>query len=117
MKRIFLIVLIAIQSVNLLFAQKSPFSLEDIFLKGTFKTAGISGFNEMKNGEHYTELKTTETGWYILKRSMKTGDSAGIVLRSSEISIGIKPETYDFSQDEQYLILTEASEAIYRHSR
>jgi len=117
MKRTALIVLVAIQSANLLFAQQSPFSLEDIFLKGTFKMAGISGFNEMKNGEHYTELKTTETGWYILKRSMKTGDSAGIVLRSSEISSGIKPESYDFSQDEQYLILTEASEAIYRHSR
>ncbi|NBP06659.1 MAG: S9 family peptidase, partial [Bacteroidetes bacterium] len=109
-----------------LFAQNSPFTLEDIFLKGTFRTAGIAGFNVMNDGLHYTELITESNGWpkpgtppprwRIIKRKLWTGDSAGIILRSTETAIDMVPDGYTFSKDEKHLILTAATESIYRHS-
>lgn len=114
------------QTTVTLFAQKTPFTLEDIFLKRTFETAGISGFNVMNDGLHYTELipesngrpksGTTPPCWRIIKRRLWTGDSAGIVLRSSETAVDIMPDGYTFSKNEKYLILNAARESIYRHS-
>ncbi len=126
MKRTALIMLFVVQTVSHLFAQKSPFTLEDIFLKGTFKTSGIAGFNVMNDGLHYTELITESNGWpkpgtpaprwRIIKRKLSNGDSAGIIIRSSETTIDIVPDRYTFSRDEKYLVITAATESIYRHS-
>ncbi|MFM7765234.1 MAG: DPP IV N-terminal domain-containing protein, partial [Sphingomonadales bacterium] len=115
-----------VQATIVLFAQKTPFTLEDIFLKGTFRTAGISGFNVMNDGLHYTELITEVNGWpkpgtppprwRIIKRKLWTGDSTGIVLRSSETAVDMLPDGYTFSNDEKFLVITAATESIYRHS-
>ncbi len=83
-------------------AQKNPFTLEDIFLKGTFRTAGISGFNVMNDGLHYTELVSESNGWpkpgtppprwRIIKRKLWTGDSAGVILKSTETAVDMMPQ-------------------------
>ncbi|MFN5217576.1 MAG: DPP IV N-terminal domain-containing protein, partial [Sphingomonadales bacterium] len=116
MKRISVCLLITTLTISVVFAQKSPFTLEDIFLKGTFRNSGISGFDVMNDGIHYTEMKSEAGKWRIIKRKLWTGDSAGIILRSSETSVDMVPDGYTFSKDEKYLVLTAATESIYRHS-
>jgi dipeptidyl-peptidase-4 len=70
----------------------------------------------MNDGIHYTEMKSEAGKWRIIKRKLWTGDSAGIILRSSETSVDMVPDGYTFSKDEKYLVLTAATESIYRHS-
>lgn len=98
-------------------AQKSDFTLEDIFQKGVFRTAFAPGFNEMKDGEHYTELIVRGSQWYILKKQLRTGDSAGVIINGAQAGLPNAPEDYTFSEDESRLIFTYETEAIYRHSR
>ena len=126
MRQGFALLFLAAQSTVALFAQKQPFTLEDIFLKGTFRTAGISGFNVMNDGLHYTELVSESNGWpkpgtppprwRIIKRKLWTGDSAAVILKSTETAVDMMPDGYIFSKDEKYLVLTAATESIYRHS-
>ncbi len=96
--------------------QKKTFTLEDAFKKGTFRTSGVSGFKGMKDGEHYTELKFGKGGWYIVKKKLSSGDSAGVVVRSENLKIDFRPDDYNFSADESFILWTWETESIYRHS-
>ena len=41
-------------------AQKQNISLEDIWLKNTFATKGVSGFTSLKDGKYYCELDSVQ---------------------------------------------------------
>ena len=127
MKNIVVAIGFTLASIHGLYAQeKTAFTLEDIYQKGTFRVSGVAGFNVMKDGEHYTELVNTSSSlpnaaaaaprWHIIKRNLRSGDSAGLILRSTEVGVNLQPEGYTFSDDERYMILTTATESIYRHS-
>lgn len=95
---------------------KKDFTLEDVFVKNTFRMAVAPGFNAMNDGEHYTEMKYTPKGWYLIKKAMKTGDSVSVISSSEVSGLLIAPASYSFSDDESLLILTDGTESIYRHS-
>lgn len=116
-RNLFAIGLISTLSSGTIFAQqKKEFTLEDIFLKGTFRMSFAPETKQMNDGEHYTEMKSGAQGWYLIKKSLKTGDSVGIISSALSTGLLINPASYEFSDDESRLVLTENAESIYRHS-
>lgn len=98
-------------------AQTKQITLEDIWSKGTFRLSGISSIRSMKDGDHYCVL--TRSG--IDKYSYKTGEKIGSVCAFNDpMRKKAKPlppiESYEFSSDEQKILLSAEFEPIYRHS-
>ncbi len=97
--------------------QGQKISLEDIWAKGTFRPAGINAIRSMQDGEHYCVLTRSS----IDKYSYRTGEREGAVcsffdpLRKSAKQMP-PVESYEFSSDEQKILLSTGFEPIYRHS-
>ncbi len=98
------------------FAQNTQkFTLEDIFVKGTFRASTVSGLRSMNDGEHYTVLENDSK---IVKYSYKTGNETAVVFDLSKIrDAGMSSVSdYEFSDDETKILLTTNVERIYRRS-
>ena len=99
-------------------AQTRNITLEDIWTKGTFRAKGVYGIRSMQDGEHYCTMSRTG----IAKYSYTTGEKVADVclFNSPQMSKKAKPlppmEDYEFSQDEQKILLSSGFEPIYRHS-
>lgn len=94
------------------FAQPTKqITLEDIWAKGTFAPRGLQSIQSMKDGEHYCVL--TRSG--IERYAYKTGDKVDDVCTFSGLSLP-PVEDYEFSADEQKILLSSGFEPIYRHS-
>ncbi len=106
-------------AMNCLIAQPTKqITLEDIWAKGTFAPRGIQSIRSMNDGEHYCVL--TRTG--IEKYSYKTGEKVATICafngpEMSRKAASLPPiEDYEFSADEQKILLSSGFEPIYRHS-
>ena len=110
MKRI-LTLLLALFVASTSFAQQS-ITLEDIWVKGTFRGKGIAGIRSMNDGKHYCIL-TSEA---IEKYEYSTANKVGEVLNFSQLNLGAAVVDYQFSQDESKILLITNIELIYRHS-
>ena len=98
-------------------AQTKKITLEDIWSRATFRPSGISSIRSMQDGEHYCVL--TRSG--IEKYSYKTGEKVDVVCAFKDpMRKSVKPmppiDSYEFSQDEQKILLSAEFEPIYRHS-
>ncbi len=104
---------------------KKQLSNEEIWGKPLFSARGISGLRSMKDGKHYssfyTHPQTKET--YILAYEYATGKVSDTILKASELKLQIPNdiqtialENYAFNADESKIIISNSSEAIYRHS-
>ena len=98
-------------------AQTKKITLEDIWLRSTFRPSGISTIRSMNDGEHYCVL--TRSG--IEKYSYKTGEKVGVMCAFNDpMRKKVRPmppiESYEFSADEQKILLSAEFEPIYRHS-
>ena len=86
---------------------QTPITLEDIWGKYTFRTNGVSGFNFMKDGKHFS----TTDGQNIVKNDLTTGQAVG------KIYSGTEPfDDYVFNSDESQILLATESEPIFRRS-
>lgn len=98
------------------FAQtKKSITLEDIWLNGTFSSKGFSGFNFMKDGMHYTEVKDND----LLKKAVKTGQVITTLIKDGDIvweNDKLPLDNFEFSSDESKIILKTDMESIYRRS-
>ena len=98
-------------------AQKQ-ITLEDIWTKRTFAPSGVYGIRSMADGEHYCTM--TRSG--ITKFEYATGERVEDVCLFStpDMRLKAKPlppmEGYEFSADEQKILLSSGFEPIYRHS-
>ncbi len=103
-------------STTLIQAQtKKAITLEDIWLKGTFSSKSFSGFNFMKDGINYTEVKDNA----LLKKEVKTGNTIATLINDGEINydnIKLQLGDFEFSNDESKIIIKMESEGIYRRS-
>lgn len=100
--------------LSLVFSQRQ-ITIDDIWTNGTFRTKGVPGFRFMNDGRHYTTLKDN----YILKYDLTSGNLTDTLLDVNLLNLpgDVKRiDDYTFSDDESQLLLTEGSEAIYRHS-
>jgi dipeptidyl-peptidase-4 len=100
------------------YAQTKNITLEDIWTRGTFRPRGVYGIRSMQDGEHYCTMSRTG----IAKYSYATGEKVEDVclFDTPQMSKKAKPlppmESYEFSQDEQKILLSSGFEPLYRHS-
>ena len=97
-------------------AQDKQLSLNDFFVKGTFRTEGVYGLRSMNDGEHYTVVEGN--GARIVKYSYKTGLPVATLLDLSQIEdCPVKYlNDYTFNADESRILLCTNKKAIYRRS-
>lgn len=94
---------------------KKAISLDDIWLRGTFSTKGFSGFNFMKDGLYYTEVKDNA----LLKKEVKTGLVIATLIKDGDLLLNDKKlqlGDFEFSEDETKIIIKIENENIYRRS-
>ncbi|MED9962547.1 MAG: DPP IV N-terminal domain-containing protein [Bacteroidales bacterium] len=110
MKRI-ITLLLALFVASTSFAQQS-ITLEDIWVKGTFRGKGIAGIRSMNDGKHYCILTQNAIEKYDYANASKVGE----VVNFSELDLNGYVVDYQFSADESKVLLILNPEMIYRHS-
>ncbi len=117
MKKYFFLIFFLFSSSSISFSQKQ-ITLEDIWQKNTFAVKRIYGIRSMKDGEHYTTQSNGRNGTAIIKYEYKTGNVIDTVLKNSWLKgkESIEIDDYQFSSDENKILITSESEQIYRHS-
>lgn len=118
-RRFFPLFVLSIFSLQAL-AQGKKVTLEDVWKRGEFYAHSTASLNSMKDGLHYTALTTADDGPTIEKFSYQTGESVGFILSSKVIKeqTGRKVlfDGYEFSPNEDKVLLATNTESIYRHS-
>ncbi|MFH1320899.1 MAG: DPP IV N-terminal domain-containing protein [Bacteroidota bacterium] len=100
---------------------KKEITLEDIWQNNTFQQKTILGVRSMKDGIHYTTLAREKGTSYIIKYKYETGEVSDTILRSEWLVVGETKDTisiddYQFSSDENKILIATEIEHIYRHS-
>ena len=95
--------------------ENSKISLEDIFLRSTFRAASVSGLRSMNDGEHYSTLENNSK---IVKYSYNSGQQVEVIFDIAKIKDApiSSFSDYEFSEDETKILLTTNVTRIYRHS-
>ena len=116
MKKSFVIFTLLVISIFVSAQNNQKIALEDLFVKGTFRTQSVNSLSSMNDGEHYTTLDNS--GTRIVKYSYRTGREVDVVfditkIQSAPISVF---QDYEFSADETKILLTTDIQPKYRHS-
>ena len=100
-------------------AQKE-LTVESIWKKYEFVTKGVSGFNGMNDGVHFTKITDDDGKQSITKHRISDYAGSGDVLVKSEDLIyngrSIDISDYQFNDDESKMLLITEVESIYRRS-
>ena len=98
-------------------AQKKEITLEDIY-GGTFRQEGMESLRSLNNGEEYVVLNfDRNTGNSSIDAySYQTGEKTRTILNSSNLEGVQYFSGYEFSDNEEKLILGTEMESIYRRS-
>lgn len=115
MNRLFVLIFTAVFSLSGFTQSTQKITLEDIFVKDTFKASTVTGLRSMADGEHYTTLENNNK---IIKYSYKTGQEVAVIFDITKIKGAAVSSfsDYEFSADETKILLTTDEEKIYRHS-
>ena len=99
-------------------AQKKEISLDDIWTNGTFRTERLNSFQSLQKGDYYTILNyNRDNGSTTLdKYSYVTLEKIETIVDSKDLNEIESFSSYEFSKDEDRLILGTDSKRIYRHS-
>lgn len=114
MKKLFIIGF-SILLVNNLSAQKKEITLEDIWRTGTFRSNSVLGLVSMNDGIHYTTIKKDT----IFRFSYEKATVPEVIVSKSQLLINgstINIDDYQFSSDENKMLIASETEQIYRHS-
>ena len=118
MKKILLLtLLVAIFAPTITNAQqKTAISLEDIWQDYKFFPKRIPGFNFQNDGKHYTRQEKGK----IVQYDLTTGKQTATILDAEKLKgcngFSGNMDSYEFSADEDKMMLTSETESIYRHS-
>lgn len=93
--------------------QTKTISLDEVYKKYTFHPRSVRGINSMADGRHYTIANSVNT---IDKYRYSDGEKVEVIFDVDDYANIEAFSNYEFSRDEQYILLTTASEQIYRHS-
>lgn len=99
-------------------AQDKNITLEDIWTQGTFRQKYLDNLRSLNNGEEYTLLNFDRSvpSTSIDVYSYKTGQKTRELINSTNISGVNYFISYEFSSDENSLLLATSIEPIYRRS-
>jgi len=106
-----LIITISLQAQN-----KKPITLEDIYSKGTFQMAGVSGFTSLNDSRYYCNMDNDAN---ILRYEFSSGNLIDTIIKHSDLIFdnGILAfNDFEFSADENKILFTSNTESLYRHS-
>lgn len=100
---------------------KKNVTLEDVARFGTFYPERVSGFQSLKDGDHYAVLeRVPELGTAINQYAYTTGELVKTLTSTKAIedatTTKIALRSYNFSPDESKLLIPTETESIYRHS-
>lgn len=98
----------AVQAQN-----KKDVTVEDVWLKNVFRAKGIDDLRFTKDGMHYT--KATDKG-LVVKYNIANPKDSVVLFNPANVSPAIALDSYDFSDDEQHIVLSAEPEPIFRHS-
>ncbi len=113
-KLVFLLLLIPVLN----FSQKK-ITLEDIWASGKFYAKHAAGFNVMNDGVNYVDIVNTNGQLVLSQFDLKTGNKVKDLVNASDIKFNGKQldlATYQFSPNEDKLLLHENLENVYRRS-
>ena len=123
MKYLFALQLTLFLFISPSLAQEQKLTLEDIFESKKFEPKTVMGLRSMKDGLHYTTLEVEKKSGLsnIFKYAYQTGKIVDTILKGSTL-IGKNAENiiiddYEFSSDENKILITTQGEQIYRHSQ
>lgn len=105
-----------ITTISLLAQNKKPITLEDIYAKGTFQMAGVSGFTSLNDSRYYCNMDNDAN---ILRYEFSTGNLIDTIIKHSDLIFdnGILAfNGFEFSADENKILFTSNTESLYRHS-
>ncbi len=112
-----LILLIAL--IPTLFFAQQKITLEDIWVKKAFYPKSAEGFNVMNDGLHYVDIEQIAGQNVLCQYEIKSGKKIKELVNASDIKFNNKTldlTTYQFSPNEDKLLLFEAKENVYRRS-
>ena len=114
MRRIILVLFL--MSACLSHLQAQQITLEDLFLKRSFRESAVTGLASTKDGLSYTTLENG--GREIVKYNYKTGEKSGVILdiQSLKNDSLTSASEYVFSSDETKIMLLTNRKQIYRRS-
>ncbi|MCD6064602.1 MAG: dipeptidyl aminopeptidase/acylaminoacyl peptidase, partial [Flavipsychrobacter sp.] len=104
---------------QLSFAQKKQITLEDIWVKNTFRTKVVPGFNAMTDGKLYTQIDKEGDRQLLRIYDLKTGKQERTIFDNGERTLDGKQlslDDYAFSKDEKKILIRNESQPIYRRS-
>ena len=113
-KLVFVLLLIPVLS----FSQKK-ITLEDIWVNGKFFAKHAAGFNVMNDGVNYVDIVNSNGQLILSQFDLKTGNKVKDLVSAADIKFNSKQldlATYQFSPNEDKLLLYENLENVYRRS-
>ncbi|HET8752889.1 MAG TPA: S9 family peptidase, partial [Salinimicrobium sp.] len=117
MKFTYLFFALFLTSTSILSAQQKEISLEEIW-DGTFSQERMESLQSLNNGKEYVVLNyDRENGTSSIDvYSYKTGKKTGSLVNSADLEDLKNFRSFDFSDNEEKLILATQLESIYRRS-
>lgn len=113
--KIYLLSVFSLLLVNNLSAQKKEITLEDVWKNGTFQSKSVLGLVSMNDGIHYSTIKNDT----IFRFSYEKVTAPEIIVSKSQLLLNgsaINIDKYQFSADENKILIASEKEQIYRHS-
>ncbi len=101
--------------------QKKQITLDDVWLKGTFRPNFIGGLASMNDGLHYMAMGKKNEVDALLKYEYKTGKEVGVLFTANELipegqTKPVDMDNFEFSPNEQKVLISTETENIYRYS-
>lgn len=100
--------------------EKNLFTLQDIWFSRDYAAKGVPGLRSMNDGISYCQLDAKENKTQDCNRyEIKTGKLLNTIFSAENIQVDGKPiivSSFEFSENEKKVIITNEFEAVYRHS-
>ncbi len=107
-------------SVPFVIFSQQKLNLEDIWAKYAYFPKSAQGFNVLKDGLSYADIDNgTDGSESLFKYELKTQNKTGLIVNGTDLKFGEKIldiKTYEFSPNEDKLLVNEGEEKVYRRS-
>ncbi len=110
------IFVLVLSAISLQAQNKKPIALDDIYAKGTFQMAGVSGFTSLNDSRYYCNMDNDAN---ILRYEFSTGNLIDTIIKHSDLIFDnsiLAFSNFEFSADENKILFTSNTESLYRHS-
>ena len=98
---------------------KRMIGLKDIWKNYTFSSETVRGVRSMADGKNYTALEKGKSGMNLVQYNYRTGKKATTLINAKNLVFEgnkLEMQSYEFSADENKILVGTEVEAIYRRS-